>query len=158
MGWLSAAAGVGGVAGSMLVMRLPERRVNVRTLLAVLASEGAFALLYVGTPWLVAACAGQVLLGVAFGMLTPLLSTLIQSHAPLAALGRVNAVMGFGNNVAGVVPLLCAPALAETLGVQGTLVLAGLLVLVMPTVIAVACRRQVAELVTQERAAERRDE
>lgn len=152
MGWLSAAAGVGGVVGSMLVMRLPSRRVNVRTLLLVLASEGAFALLYVGTSWVVAASVGQVLLGVAFGMLTPLLNTLVQSHAPLAALGRVNAVLGFGNNVAGVAPLLCAPALAEVLGVQGTLVLASLLVLLMPAAIALVRRREIAALVAEEEA------
>ena len=150
MGWLSAAAGVGGVVGSMLVMRLPSRRVNVRTLLAVLASEGAFALLYVGTPWVAVACAGQVLLGVAFGMLTPLLSTLVQTHAPLSTIGRVNAVMGFGNNVAGVAPLLCAPALAEVLGVQGTLVLASLLVLCMPLAIGVARRKEIALLADEE--------
>ena len=156
LGWLSAAAGVGGVAGSMLVLRLPARHVNVRTLLAVLASEGLFALLYVGTPWIAVASVGQVLLGVAFGMLTPLLNTLVQSLAPLAVLGRVNAVLGFGNNVAGVAPLLCAPALAEVLGVQGTLVLASLLVLLMPLVIGVVRRSQVAALVDEERAAEKK--
>ena len=150
MGWLSAAAGVGGVVGSMLLMRLPARRVNVRTLLAVLASEGAFALLYVGTPWVAVACAGQVLLGVAFGMLTPLLSTLVQTHAPLSTIGRVNAVMGFGNNVAGVAPLLCAPALAEVLGVQGTLVLASLLVLCMPLAIGIARRKEISLLADEE--------
>ena len=150
MGWLSAAAGVGGVVGSMLLMRLPTHRVNVRTLLVVLASEGAFALLYVGTPWIATACVGQVLLGVAFGMLTPLLSTLVQTHAPLSTIGRVNAVMGFGNNVAGVAPLLCAPALAEVLGVQGTLVLASLLVLCMPVVIGVVRHREIALLVEEE--------
>ena len=150
MGWLSAAAGVGGVVGSMLLMRLPARRVNVRTLLAVLASEGVFALLYVGTPWVAVACAGQVLLGVAFGMLTPLLSTLVQTHAPLSTIGRVNAVMGFGNNVAGVAPLLCAPALAEVLGVQGTLVLASLLVLCMPLGIGIARRKEIALLADEE--------
>ena len=150
MGWLSAAAGVGGVVGSMLLMRVPTRHVNVHTLLAVLASEGAFALLYVGTPWVGVACVGQVLLGVAFGMLTPLLSTLVQTHAPLASIGRVNAVMGFGNNVAGVAPLLCAPALAEVLGVQGTLVLASLLVLCMPLAIGVARRKEIALLADEE--------
>ena len=150
MGWLSAAAGAGGVVGSMLLMRRPAHRVNVRTLLVVLASEGAFALLYVGTPWLFVTCAGQILLGVAFGMLTPLLSTLVQTHAPLSAIGRVNAVMGFGNNVAGVAPLLCAPALAEVLGVQGTLVLASLLVLCMPLAIAIARRGEIDRLVTEE--------
>ena len=150
MGWLSAAAGVGGVVGSMLLMRIPTRHVNVRTLLVVLASEGAFALLYVGTSWIAVACVGQVLLGVAFGMLTPLLSTLVQTHAPLASIGRVNAVMGFGNNVAGVAPLLCAPALAEVLGVQGTLVLASLLVLIMPAVIALVRRREISRLVGEE--------
>ena len=152
MGWLSSAAGLGGVIGSLLVLRVPARHVTVRTLLAVLASEGLFALVYVGTSSVAVACAGQVLLGVAFGALMPLLTTLTQIHAPLEVLGSVNAVMGFGNSMAGAVPLVCAPWLARTFGVQGTLVAASLLVFVMPLAVSVARRRQVAELVAQERA------
>ena len=155
MGWLSSAAGLGGIVGSLVVLRLPTRHVNVRTLLAVLASEGIFALVYVGTPSVAVACVGQVLLGVAFGALMPLLTTLTQMHAPLEVLGSVNAAMSFGNNMAGVIPLLCAPQLARVLGVQGTLVAASLLVFLMPLAVGLVRRRQVAELVAQERAAEK---
>lgn len=150
MGWLSSAAGLGGVVGSLVVLRLPARRVTVRTLLAVLASEGVFALVYVGTSSVAVACVGQVLLGVAFGALMPLLTTLTQLHAPLEVLGSVNAVMSFGNNMAGVIPLFCAPLLASVLGVQGTLVAASLLVFVMPLAVSLVRRRQVRALAAEE--------
>ena len=156
MGWLSSAAGVGGIVGALLVLRIPAWHVNVRTLLAVLASEGVFALVYVGTASVAVACVGQVLLGVAFGALMPLLTTLTQMHAPLEVLGSVNAVMSFGNNAAGVVPLFCAPALAQVLGVQGTLVAASALVFLMPLMVSLVRRRQVAALVAEERAAEKK--
>ena len=152
MGWLSSVSGVGGIVGAMLVTRIPPRRVNLRLLLAVLCSEGAFCLVYVGTPYVAVACVGQALLGVSFGMMMPLLTTLVQTHAPLAVLGRVNAVMGFGNNMAGTVPLLCAPWLARVLGVQGTLVAASAVVCATPIVIALARRRQIDAAVEQERA------
>ncbi len=152
MGWLSSVSGVGGILGALLVTRIPAQSVNLRLLLAVLCSEGAFCLVYVGTPYVAAACVGQALLGVSFGMMMPLLTTLVQTHSPLSVIGRVNAVMGFGNNVAGTVPLLCAPALSRVLGVQGTLVAASAVVCVMPVVIGIVRRRQIGELVEQERA------
>lgn len=154
MGWLSAASGVGGIVGSLVVLRIPTRHVTVRTLLATLSAEGAFCLVYVGTSSVVVALVGQILIGVAFGMMMPLLTTLVQTHAPLDVLGSVNAVMGFGNNVAGLVPLVCAPALARAFGVQGTLVAASLLVLAMPLVIGLTQRRRIDSLVNQERAAD----
>lgn len=153
MGWLSSASGVGGIVGALLVLRIPAPHVNVRTLLAVLAAEGACCLVYVGTSSVAVACAGQVLIGVAFGMLMPLLSTLTQTHSPLDVLGSVSSVMGFGTNVAGLVPLLCAERLAAALGVQGTLVAASCLVGLAPLVIALVRRRQISRLVAEERAA-----
>lgn len=152
MGWLSAAAGLGGIVGSLLVLRIPARHVTIRTLLAVLASEGLFCLVYVGTAEPAVACLGQALLGVAFGALMPLLTTLTQMHSPLEVLGSVNAVMSFGNNMAGAVPLVCAPALARVFGVQGTLLAASSLVLAMPLVVSVVRRRRIADLVSEERA------
>ena len=96
--------------------------------------------------------AGQALLGVAFGALMPLLTTLTQMHSPLEVLGSVNAVMSFGNNMAGAVPLVCAPALARVFGVQGTLLAASSLVFAMPLVVSVVRRRRIADLVSEERA------
>lgn len=51
MGWLSSAAGVGSFAGAMLSLRVPNSWVNVRTLLLLIALQGAACLLYVGTPF-----------------------------------------------------------------------------------------------------------
>ncbi len=152
MGWLSSAVGLGCVAGSMLVLRLPARHVNVRMLLVALFVMGVGCLVYVGTDRVAVAFVGQILLGVAFGMVSPLENTLVQTHAPLESLGRVNAVMGAGYTSAGVLPLFLAPGLAEAFGVQTVLVGASCVVVAFPLVCAVVLRRRIAELVAEERA------
>lgn len=139
MGWLSSAAGVGSVAGAMLAMRVPHRLITVRTLMLLIAAEGAACILYVGTDNVICAICGQVLLGCAFGMVTPLQNTLVQINAPLSLLGRVNSVMNAGFNGAGVLPLFAAPVLADLFGVQAVLVGASCVVLGVP-LIALALR------------------
>lgn len=143
MGWLSSAAGVGSFAGALLSMRVPNSWVNVRTLLLLIALQGAACLLYVGTPFVACALAGQMLLGCAFGMITPLQNTLVQMRAPKHLLGRVNSVMSAGFNGAGVVPLFAAPVLADLFGVQTVLVGASVFVLVVPLA-CLAARRDAA--------------
>ena len=157
MGWLSSAAGIGSVAGALLAMRVPRRHVNVLTLILLIALQGAGCLLYVGTSEVACAFAGQVLLGCAFGMVTPLQNTLVQMHAPLAVLGRVNSVMNAGFNGAGALPLFAAPALAEVFGVQGVLIGASVLVLAVPLAYLALRRRTVAAIVEDERARAARD-
>lgn len=152
MGYLSSAAGVGGILGSLLVLKISARHVNVRTMMAVLLGEGLGILVYVATDSLAVAMTGQIFAGIAFGMMMPLLNTLVQVHAPLDILGRVNSVMSFGYNVAGVAPLLMAPALANALGVQGTLIGASLMVCGMPFAISLFRHRTIARLVDEERA------
>ena len=154
MGWLSSAAGVGSVAGAVLAMRVPHRSVNVRTLMLLIAAEGAACMLYVGTPFVGCAIAGQVLLGAAFGMVTPLQNTLVQMHAPLRLLGRVNSVMNAGFNGAGVIPLFAAPVLASMFGVQGVLVGASCVVLGVPLAVLIARRAQIERLILDESAHE----
>lgn len=151
MGWLSSAAGVGSVAGALLALRVPRRHVNVLTLILLIALQGVGCLLYVGTPEVVCAFAGQMLLGCAFGMVTPLQNTLVQMHAPLEVLGRVNSVMNAGFSGAGAFPLFAAPGLAEVFGVQRVLIGASLVVLVVPLGYVVLRRRTVAALVAEER-------
>lgn len=150
MGWLSSAAGVGSVIGAALAMRVPRRHVNVRTLMVLIALEGAACVLYVGTPYVVCAMAGQLLLGAAFGAVTPLQNTLVQIHAPLTLLGRVNSVMNAGFNGAGVVPLFAAPVLADLFGVQAVLVGASCLVLFVPIACMVGMRGKIARIVADE--------
>lgn len=74
----------------------------------------------------------------------------------LFMVGRVNAAMGAGYNLAGAIPLLCAPTLAHVFGVQGTLIAAGVAVAVVPLAILVVRRRELADLVRVERAVEER--
>ncbi len=151
MGWLSSAAGAGSVIGSLLAIRVPRAHVNVLTLILLIALQGVGCLLYVGTPYVACALAGQMVLGCAFGMVTPLQNTLVQMHAPIEVLGRVNSVMNAGFNGAGALPLFAAPALAAIFGVQGVLVGASLVVLAVPLVYLVVRRRTVARIVAEER-------
>ena len=132
MGWLSSACGVGAVLGAILALRMPPRLVSLKTLLVALMSVGLGSLLYVGTPYVGVALIGQIALGVAWGVVSPLHNTIVQTTAPLDQLGRVNSVMGFGNMFAGVAPLAIAPWLASTFGVQQTLIGAGMVVTAVP--------------------------
>lgn len=141
MGWLSSASGVGAVLGAVLALRLPPHLVNLKTLLVALMSVGLGSLLYVGTPYVGVALVGQIALGIAWGIVNPLHSTIVQTTAPLEQLGRVNSVMGFGNMFAGVAPLAIAPWLAATFGVQQTLVGAGMVVTAVPAALLLFGRR-----------------
>ncbi len=132
MGYLSSAAGVGGVVGSLLVMRLSKDAVRIGTLLWALTFMGVGCLVYVGTPFVAVALVGQVAVGIGWGSVNPLHSTIVQTAAPLEMMGRVNSLMTFGSMVAGVVPLLIAPWLAGVFGVQQTLVGASAVVAMVP--------------------------
>lgn len=146
MGWLSAASGVGAVAGALLVLRIPVRRVTVQTLLVLLCSMGIGCLVYVGTPYVLVALVGQVLLGLAFGMIVPLQNTLVQMHAEVEVIGRANSMMTFGASAGGVIPLLMSPWLAAMLGVQGTLLLASVLVASFPVLVLVFGHQRIARI------------
>lgn len=146
MGWLSAASGVGAVAGALLVLRIPVRRVTVRTLLVLLCGMGIGCLVYVGTPYVLVALVGQVLLGLAFGMIVPLQNTLVQMHAEVEVIGRANSMMTFGASAGGVIPLLVSPWLAAMLGVQGTLLLASVLVASFPVLVLVFGHQRIARI------------
>lgn len=146
MGWLSAASGVGAVAGALLVLRIPVRRVTVRTLLVLLCGMGIGCLVYVGTPYVLVALVGQVLLGLAFGMIVPLQNTLVQMHAEVEVIGRANSMMTFGASAGGVIPLLMSPWLAAMLGVQGTLLLASALVASFPVLVLVFGHQRIARI------------
>ena len=142
MGWLSAASGAGAVVGALAVMKLPTERVNVRSLLVALALMGAGCIVYVGTPYVFVALVGQIALGVAYGAIGPLQSTIVQTSAPLHQLGRVNSVMSFGNMISGVIPLAIAPWLAIHIGVQTTLICAAVVVTVVPLILLAVMRRR----------------
>ena len=100
------------------------------------------------------AAIGQFALGAAFSAFGPIKDTLVQVHTPLDRIGRVNAAMGAGYNMAGAFPLLCAPILAHIFGVQGTLVAAAVLVTVIPLLILILRKREIDRLVESERVQE----
>lgn len=141
MGWLSSASGVGAVLGAVVALRLPPHLVSLKTLLVALMSVGLGSLLYVGTPYVGVALVGQIVLGIAWGIVNPLHNTIVQTTAPLEQLGHVNSVMGFGNMFAGVAPLAIAPWLAATFGVQQTLIGAGMVVTAVPAALLLFGRR-----------------
>ena len=92
------------------------------------ANEGAAA-----APWLLIGLvmATALLAGVAFvGVIVPS-QTIIQERAPEAMRGRVFAVQLVLSNVVGVAPLLLLGELADLVGVDVTLVVLGLLILVL---------------------------
>lgn len=121
MGWLSAVAGFTGVLGSFVVTKWPAERINLRLLLVTLLLVGLSSMLYVGTPWLACACLGQAANGLCWGFFEPIEVTLVQEEAPISHLGRIMGFQRFGLMMAGVVPLLVAPFLAEVVGPQTVL-------------------------------------
>lgn len=154
MGWLSALSGVGGIVGAVFAGVMPPRFINVRALLVVLMATGLGSFVYVSTPFVLVAAIGQFALGAAFSAFGPIKDTLVQVHTPLDRIGRVNAAMGAGYNMAGAFPLLCAPILAHIFGVQGTLVAAAVLVTVIPLLILILRKREIDRLVESERVQE----
>lgn len=121
MGWLSTIMGVGCLAGSLSLIRIPERRVGMPLLLLTLLVTGIGSMLYVGTSNVWCAAAGQLVTGLGFGLMQPLQSLLVQRDCPLSHLGRVMAAMRIGLQSAGILPLLVAPFLANAFGVQAVL-------------------------------------
>lgn len=141
MGWLTAIVGVGATVGSLLAPRAPPKRVTLPVLCGLLVLEGLGAVLYTATPLVWCAAAGQLVLGVANGMIMPLRVTLTQRNCELASLGSVSALMRVGISVSGTLPLLAAPFLAEALGVQAVLVSASALVAATGAVLVAVARR-----------------
>ncbi len=141
MGWLTAIVGVGATVGSVLAGHVPARYVALTSLCGLLVVEGLGAVLYTATPIVWCAAAGQLVLGVANGMIMPLRVTLTQRNCELAHLGSVSALMRVGISVSGTLPLLVAPFLAELFGVQAVLVSASAVVAIMGAVLVVAARR-----------------
>lgn len=121
MGWLTAACGVGCVAGSLVMMRLPRPMMSLRGCAAMTLVMGVGTMVYVGTDRTAVAALGQLIIGVGWGMLVPTQNLLVQERTPLPVVGRVSSVMRIGFQSAGVLPLFVAPPLAEAFGPQAVL-------------------------------------
>ena len=121
MGWLSSISGIGGTAGSLLVLKIPKKRFSTWLLAASLLVLGVGSMIYTGTNIAPVAAVGQLVCGVGYGALAPIRTTLMQQRCEPGNVGRVASLMRVGMNSAGTIPLLFAPALADAFGVQAVL-------------------------------------
>ena len=142
MGWLSAIAGIGGTVGSLLVMKVPGKRLTMGLLAVALLVTGVGSVIYVGTGNVWVAAVGQAVCGVGFGAMGPVRATLTQERCEPGHVGRVMATMRVGLNGAGVLPLLAAPFLAGALGVQPVLLGASVATVVIALAFWAVARRR----------------
>ena len=110
-------------------------------LCALLLLTGLGSMLYVGTPLVACAAAGQFLAGLGFGSMGPVRTSLVQSRCDVSHVGRVTSVIRIGLNGAGTLPLVVAPFLARVLGVQAVLFAASTFCAAIAVVFWVAVRR-----------------
>jgi MFS transporter, DHA3 family, macrolide efflux protein len=126
LGWVNSIFGLGLVGGTLIASRLPPRFRNARTLVAIVAMNALGVLAYVGTDQLRVVVVAGVFWGLLIGIMAPLLRTLIQLNTPEDLMGRITGVTQVHSEVGHLLPLAIAPFFAGILGVQRTLIYAGL--------------------------------
>lgn len=129
LGWVNAIFGIGILAGSVLLARLPSRFVSARSLIMLSLGSGLGAVIYTGTDNLLVVGIGAVYWGVILGALFPLLRTLIQLDAPEPLIGRIMGTTNVTNQVGELLPLTFVPSLALAFGLQPVLVGSGLFII-----------------------------
>lgn len=122
IGWVNTLFGIGLVAGTLGVARLPERLRGARTVLALTACNGVGAMLYVGTANLLVVVAGGMIWGFVIGLFAPIVRTMLHLNSPEPMIGRVTSVSQVMAEVGKLLPLLFAPTLAAAVGVQAALI------------------------------------
>jgi MFS family permease len=95
VGWLYAAVGAGGVAGSLALLRSSSRTVSTRTMTLSIAGELIPLGLIVVAPSLIVACALLFLSATSSMVYQTLGAVALQRTVPAALLGRSNAVIRF---------------------------------------------------------------
>lgn len=128
MGWVNSIFGIGLITGTIVASRLPAKYRTARTLALVVALTGLGTILYVGTDRLPIVIAAGVVWGSVIGLMAPLHRTLIQLNSPEDMIGRISGVTHIHSEVGHLLPLAIAPAMAASIGIQPTLIAAGLLV------------------------------
>ncbi len=136
--------GIGSLLGGVLVLRLRPPRPLLAGLLAVGLSPLPMLLLGVMAPVVVIAAAG-LLGGIGILMFNALWETTLQQHVPAESLSRVSAYDWFGSLAFQPLGLLIVGPVAAGVGVETTLLLAGVLQLgTVAAALAVPSVRQVA--------------
>ena len=138
LGWVNSIFGLGLVSGTWIASRLPARFRSARSLVLIVALNSVGVLAYVGTDRLRVVVVAGAFWGVLIGIMAPLLRTLIQINTREEMMGRITGVTQIHQEVGHLLPLALAPVLAGILGVQRTLIYAGialalLAVLFVPT-------------------------
>jgi predicted MFS family arabinose efflux permease len=126
LGWVNSIFGLGLVGGTVIASRLPARYRSARTLVVIVAMNALGVLVYVGTDQLRVVVVAGVFWGLLIGVMAPLLRTLIQLNTPEDLMGRITGVTQVHSEVGHLLPLAIAPLVAGVLGVQQTLIYAGL--------------------------------
>jgi MFS family permease len=149
LGWVNSIFGLGLVGGTVIASRLTARYRTARTLVVIVAMNALGVLAYVGTDQLRVVVVAGVFWGLLIGIMAPLLRTLIQLNTPDELMGRITGVTQVHSEVGHLLPLAIAPFLAGVLGVQRTLIFAGLAlalfaILFLPTAVKLDRTRTVA--------------
>jgi MFS family permease len=149
LGWVNSIFGLGLVGGTVIASRLTARYRTARTLVVIVAMNALGVLAYVGTDQLRVVVVAGVFWGLLIGIMAPLLRTLIQLNTPDELMGRITGVTQVHSEVGHLLPLAIAPFLAGLLGVQRTLIFAGLAlalfaILFLPTAVKLDRTRTVA--------------
>jgi predicted MFS family arabinose efflux permease len=126
LGWVNSIFGLGLVAGTLIASRLPARYRSARSLVLIVGLNSLGVLAYVGTDQLRIVVGAGVFWGLLIGIMAPLLRTLIQLNTPEDLMGRITGVTQVHSEVGHLLPLAIAPFFAGILGVQRTLIYAGL--------------------------------
>jgi predicted MFS family arabinose efflux permease len=131
LGWINSIFGIGLVGGTIISARLPARFRSAFWLTILVGMNALGVLAYVGTDMLSVVVLAAPFWGIIIGMMAPLHRTMIQLNAPDDAVGRIMGVNHIHSEVGHLLPLAIAPAVAAALGVQQTLLAAGLIVVVV---------------------------
>ena len=131
LGWINSIFGIGLVGGTLIAGRLPERYRTAFWLTVLVGMNALGVLAYVGTDLLSVVVFAAPFWGVIIGVMAPLHRTMVQINSPDRLVGRIMGVNHIHHEVGHLLPLAIAPAVAAVLGVQQTLLGAGLIVAVV---------------------------
>jgi ENTS family enterobactin (siderophore) exporter len=124
LGLLQTAFGTGAIVGAVIAAR-SEDRVGARLLAITIGVCGFGMVAYTASTSVAIAAAGVTVWGIGIGMWAPVSRTMIHRGVPGTHHGRVNGVMSSLQSGFEVLPVLAAGQLAAVIGIQPTLIGAG---------------------------------
>lgn len=135
------------VAGGIVAARLGERLASFGFVAVGVAGSGVAAIVYLGTPWVVAAFAGVALWGVFTALIAGPSRTVLQRSSPERVHGRVLSADFVAGSGAELVGVASAGVLVASLGVRTAIVVVGLSVTAVALALLASHRRHPVPLV-----------